>query len=423
MIGSMLAGCEESPGELVFVNGKQFKAYRGMGSLGAMSSRGKKSYSKDRYFQAEITSDDQIVPEGIEGQVAYRGPLSAVAHQLIGGLNQSMFYVGARTIPELQDKGRFVRITSASLKESHPHDIQMTAEAPNYSALSRVSRSTVAARRPMASSRGHPNVAVFIDAENLFKGYGKLDIPDVDGGHPPSSWSRSRPGADGGHRGRRAFADWNAPGSRTTGATSNRAGSDRAGLLGRQGREERRRHRPSWTASEWPPSSSRSVSSCIVSADGDFVPLVRRLHDANSTWSVRRCRPPAQQRPRARGRPVRHAQAGHAKPPAAASGCRAAVLRVGRIEVGHEVAPVRADANGPAARPESRADGSAAEPARRRQAERRPLVRAGSGRDRRRDPPVRDERPDQRRGPTSTQRSPGLQPPKAGARRVQVAAG
>ncbi|KQV74092.1 inosine-5'-monophosphate dehydrogenase [Aeromicrobium sp. Root344] len=133
MIGSMLAGVEESPGEVVFVNGKQFKAYRGMGSLGAMSSRGKKSYSKDRYFQAEITSDDQIVPEGVEGQVAYRGPLSAVAHQLIGGLNQSMFYVGARTIPELQDKGRFVRITSASLKESHPHDIQMTAEAPNYS--------------------------------------------------------------------------------------------------------------------------------------------------------------------------------------------------------------------------------------------------------------------------------------------------
>jgi len=134
MIGSMLAGVEESPGEVVFVNGKQFKAYRGMGSLGAMSSRGKKSYSKDRYFQAEVTSDDKIVPEGVEGQVAFRGPLSAVAHQLVGGLNQSMFYVGARTIPELQEKGRFVRITSASLKESHPHDIQMTVEAPNYSA-------------------------------------------------------------------------------------------------------------------------------------------------------------------------------------------------------------------------------------------------------------------------------------------------
>ena len=132
MIGSLLAGCEESPGELIFVNGKQFKAYRGMGSLGAMASRGKKSFSKDRYFQADVASDDKIVPEGIEGQVPYRGPLSAVAHQLVGGLQQSMFYVGARSIPELQDRGRFVRITSAGLKESHPHDIQMTVEAPNY---------------------------------------------------------------------------------------------------------------------------------------------------------------------------------------------------------------------------------------------------------------------------------------------------
>ncbi len=132
MVGALLAGCEEAPGDLVFVNGKQYKSFRGMGSLGAMSSRGKKSYSKDRYFQAEVTSDDQIVPEGIEAQVAYRGPLSAVAHQLVGGLTQSMFYVGARTVPELQEKGKFVRITSASLQESHPHGVQMTAEAPNY---------------------------------------------------------------------------------------------------------------------------------------------------------------------------------------------------------------------------------------------------------------------------------------------------
>jgi IMP dehydrogenase len=132
MVGSLLAGCEESPGDLVFVNGKQYKSYRGMGSLAAMSSRGKKSYSKDRYFQAEVTSHDQIIPEGIEGQVAYRGPLSAVTHQLVGGLNQSMFYVGARTVAELQEKGQFIRITSASLKESHPHDVQMTVEAPNY---------------------------------------------------------------------------------------------------------------------------------------------------------------------------------------------------------------------------------------------------------------------------------------------------
>src|ERR671921_880689 len=132
MVGALLAGCEEAPGELIFVNGKQYKSFRGMGSMAAMSSRGKKSYSKDRYFQAEVASDDKIVPEGIEGQVAYRGPLSAVAHQLVGGLNQSMFYVGARTIPELQEKGRFIRITAASLKESHPHGVQMTVEAPNY---------------------------------------------------------------------------------------------------------------------------------------------------------------------------------------------------------------------------------------------------------------------------------------------------
>ena len=133
MVGSLLAGCEESPGELVFINGKQFKAYRGMGSLGAMSSRGKKSYSRDRYFQADVTSDDKIVPEGIEGQVAYRGPVGAVAHQLIGGLHQSMFYVGARNVPELKAKGRFIRITTAGLRESHPHDITGIVEAPNYS--------------------------------------------------------------------------------------------------------------------------------------------------------------------------------------------------------------------------------------------------------------------------------------------------
>ncbi|PZS20100.1 MAG: IMP dehydrogenase [Pseudonocardiales bacterium] len=133
MLGSLLAGCDESPGDLVFVNGKQFKRYRGMGSLGAMASRGRVSYSKDRYFQADVPSDDKLVPEGIEGQVPYRGPLSAVAHQLIGGLHQSMFYVGAHTVAQLQERGQFVRITAAGLKESHPHDIQMTVEAPNYS--------------------------------------------------------------------------------------------------------------------------------------------------------------------------------------------------------------------------------------------------------------------------------------------------
>ncbi|SES19429.1 IMP dehydrogenase [Streptomyces qinglanensis] len=134
MLGSLLAGCEESPGELLFINGKQFKSYRGMGSLGAMQTRGdSKSYSKDRYFQEGVSGDDKLIPEGVEGQVAYRGPLAAVVHQLVGGLKQSMFYVGGRTVPELQDRGRFVRITAAGLKESHPHDVQMTTEAPNYS--------------------------------------------------------------------------------------------------------------------------------------------------------------------------------------------------------------------------------------------------------------------------------------------------
>ncbi|MCY0904395.1 IMP dehydrogenase [Arthrobacter sp. H14-L1] len=133
MLGSLLAGTEEAPGELIFVNGKQFKTYRGMGSLGAMQTRGKStSYSKDRYFQADVSGDDKLIPEGIEGRVAYRGPLSSVAYQLVGGLRQTMFYTGARTVPELKAKGKFVRITAAGLKESHPHDIQMTVEAPNY---------------------------------------------------------------------------------------------------------------------------------------------------------------------------------------------------------------------------------------------------------------------------------------------------
>jgi IMP dehydrogenase len=133
MIGSLLAGCEESPGELVFINGKQFKSYRGMGSLGAQQTRsGSRSFSKDRYFQNDVATDEKFVPEGVEGQVPYRGPLAAVAHQLVGGLRQSMFYCGAATIAELKENGRFVRITPAGLKESHPHDIQMTVEAPNY---------------------------------------------------------------------------------------------------------------------------------------------------------------------------------------------------------------------------------------------------------------------------------------------------
>jgi IMP dehydrogenase len=134
MLGSLLAGCEESPGELIFINGKQYKTYRGMGSLGAMATRGRSaSYSKDRYFQADVSSDSMLVAEGIEGHVPYRGPLAAVAYQLVGGLRQAMFYTGASTVLQLQERGSFVRITSAGLRESHPHDIQMTVEAPNYS--------------------------------------------------------------------------------------------------------------------------------------------------------------------------------------------------------------------------------------------------------------------------------------------------
>lgn len=133
MLGSLLAGTDESPGDLVFIGGKQFKSYRGMGSLGALQTRGERtSYSKDRYFQADVPSDEKLIPEGIEGQVPYRGQVGNVLHQLTGGLRQSMFYTGSRTIPELKERGNFVQITAAGLKESHPHDIQMVVEAPNY---------------------------------------------------------------------------------------------------------------------------------------------------------------------------------------------------------------------------------------------------------------------------------------------------
>ena len=132
MLGSLLAGCEESPGEMVFINGKQYKLYRGMGSLGALRNRERgRSYSKDRYFQDDVLREDKLVPEGIEGQVPYRGPLSAVAGQLVGGLRAAMGYCGARTIADLQD-ARFIQITAAGLTESHPHDVKMTVEAPNY---------------------------------------------------------------------------------------------------------------------------------------------------------------------------------------------------------------------------------------------------------------------------------------------------
>ncbi|MBB5924117.1 IMP dehydrogenase [Actinoalloteichus hoggarensis] len=132
MLGSLLGGTAEAPGELVLVNGKQYKTYRGMGSLAAMSSRGpSKSYSKDRYFQDDVLSDEKLVPQGIEGRVPFRGPLAQVIHQLVGGLAAGMGFAGARTIAELQ-QAQLVRITAAGLKESHPHDITMTVEAPNY---------------------------------------------------------------------------------------------------------------------------------------------------------------------------------------------------------------------------------------------------------------------------------------------------
>jgi IMP dehydrogenase len=132
MIGGLFAGVEEAPGELVFMNGKQYKTYRGMGSLGAMQKRGNQSFSRDRYFADDVLSDDKLVPEGIEGQVPYRGPLSGVAHQLVGGLRAGMGYAGTATVAALQERGQLTRITSAGLTESHPHDIQMTVEAPNY---------------------------------------------------------------------------------------------------------------------------------------------------------------------------------------------------------------------------------------------------------------------------------------------------
>ncbi len=132
MLGSLLAGTAESPGQLIFVGGKQFKTYRGMGSLGAMQSRGDaKSYSTDRYAQDDVLSEDKLVPEGIEGRIPFRGPLAQVVHQLVGGLRSGMGYAGAPTIERLQE-AQLVRITAAGLKESHPHDITMTAEAPNY---------------------------------------------------------------------------------------------------------------------------------------------------------------------------------------------------------------------------------------------------------------------------------------------------
>jgi IMP dehydrogenase len=134
MLGSLLAGCEESPGELVEIEGRKYKSYRGMGSSGAMQSRGEqKSYSKDRYLQDDVLPEDKLVPEGVEGQVTFRGPVADVIHQLVGGLRSGMGYAGALDIETLRREGRLIQITAAGLKESHPHDLLHVADAPNYS--------------------------------------------------------------------------------------------------------------------------------------------------------------------------------------------------------------------------------------------------------------------------------------------------
>ncbi|HLS68763.1 MAG TPA: IMP dehydrogenase, partial [Kiloniellales bacterium] len=127
MVGSLLAGTDEGPGEVFLYQGRSYKAYRGMGSLGAMA-RG----SADRYFQQEVADQLKLVPEGVEGQVPYKGPVAGVVHQLVGGLRAAMGYTGNATIPEMQTKCRFVRITNAGLRESHVHDVLVTREAPNY---------------------------------------------------------------------------------------------------------------------------------------------------------------------------------------------------------------------------------------------------------------------------------------------------
>ncbi len=129
MLGGLLAGVDESPGEVVLYQGERYKEYRGMGSIGAMKTR---SYSKDRYFQQDVDSLAKFVPEGIEGRVAYKGPLSNIVYQLTGGLRAAMGYCGAKTIAEMKTNTRFVQITGAGLRESHPHDVIITKEAPNY---------------------------------------------------------------------------------------------------------------------------------------------------------------------------------------------------------------------------------------------------------------------------------------------------
>ena len=127
MIGNLFAGTEESPGETVIFQGRSYKVYRGMGSLESM-----KKGSRDRYFQDDVISDAKLVPEGIEGRVPYRGSLSSNVYQLLGGLRAGMGYLGCRSLEEMRDKARFIKITPSGLKESHVHDVIITREAPNY---------------------------------------------------------------------------------------------------------------------------------------------------------------------------------------------------------------------------------------------------------------------------------------------------
>ena len=129
MLGSMLAGTDESPGEIELYQGRSYKAYRGMGSLAAMSKG-----SADRYFQGEMAQLDKLVPEGIEGRVPYKGPVIHILHQLLGGLRSSMGYIGCETISAMHERAKFVIITTAGINESHVHDVQITKEAPNYQA-------------------------------------------------------------------------------------------------------------------------------------------------------------------------------------------------------------------------------------------------------------------------------------------------
>ena len=127
MVGSMLAGTDEAPGEVFLFQGRSYKSYRGMGSVGAMA-RG----SADRYFQKEVSESHKLVPEGIEGQVPYKGPAGAVLHQMVGGLRAAMGYTGNRTVDTMRIEAQFVRVTNAGLTESHVHDVTITREAPNY---------------------------------------------------------------------------------------------------------------------------------------------------------------------------------------------------------------------------------------------------------------------------------------------------